>query len=236
LTDPIPNYFKWISSHLALLAVVAGITYGSVYFVDSLLSKQADAEAAKWQTVLTKQQQFSQDLLTKATEQATQLTAVNTSLLASNQKLAASITFRNTQTQAQIQKDSSLTAQEISVHLADITKGNVSTQADNVILDLPTARTVTERLDLLPSVQADLTDTQKQLAQERDVAANLQTVIDAKEEVIVQDSITLADTVKADAAELKKVKADSRKSKFKVFGAGFILGFLVREFIKFPTL
>jgi hypothetical protein len=227
---------SWVKSHLILLGVVVIIVFASVYGFDAILARHADTEAQRWQGILAKQQQFSQDLLTKATEQATQLTAVNTSLLASNQKLAASITLRNTQTQAQIQKDSSLTAVELSVRIADITKGNVTTQADNVILDLPTARVVTEKLDLLPSVQADLTDTQKQLAQEKDVAANLQTVIDAKEEVIVQDSITLADTVKADAAELKKVKADSRKSKVKIFGIGFALGFLVREFIKFPTL
>ena len=212
---------KFIRSHIPLVILTAILVYGAVYYFDSLLSKHDAAADQKWQQILNTQAQQSQSLQNTLASQQALAKSQNDAALLTISQLVKSIQARDQNTQTQIQKDSSLSALEVSQRLGQQIQSNgITTQAEQIIFDLPTARVVTQKLDLLPSVQADLTDTQKELSSQKTIATTLQGTADSQQQVIASLNLQLADAAKTCQAE----KAEARKGKLKWFAAGWVFG------------
>jgi hypothetical protein len=219
----------WVKAHIILLLLAAGIAAGSVYGVENLIYKhelaaeqRADAKLAAY----VSQTQASEKQL--ADTQAQLITLIS-QLQAQNAKLSQSISARNVQVAKQVKNDSTLSAQETAVRLATQTSAQASQVRptnDGISIDLPVARNIVGFLDLLPVVQANLVDTQTELTNETTLFNKSQETNAAQTKVISDLTTQNVEQVKACAAEVKTVKAEAKRGKFKWFGIGFVAGFV----------
>lgn len=218
---------SWIKHHLILLGVVIVLVYGGVYLLESLSDKRATQEDARWQQILSVQQQQTKTLQqnVEAHEQATAQVQAQQQVLIG--QLAAAIAQRNVAVQKQQQVDATLSAVDAATRIAQQTnakQGQITANGDSVVMDLPIARTVVGQLDLLPVVQANLADTQNQLNAETKIADGALSNVDEEKGLRAQLNITLEDQRKACTAQVNKLKADGRKSKLKLVGISYVAG------------
>jgi hypothetical protein len=206
----ITNDLSWVKHHLILAAFVVVIAFFGVYAVESLISSHDSKNDAKWQAILAAQ-------TAQFTEENKKRDAENAASRAEILQIAQSIASRNTQVAQQVKTDATLSAQEAAQRLAQQTKaqpGEVVAQGNNLLVDLPISRGIVTSLDLLPAAQANLTDTQKQLAAQTQISTNLQSDVSGLR-TLNQDQ------QKACTAQVAAVKAQARKSKTKI-GAIFL--------------
>jgi hypothetical protein len=211
---------QWLRNHIILLALAAGIAFGSVYYVDSLLARHAKESDQKWQSILVTQQQQTQTIQTQLAQDETKWAALNVQLVNANQKLAATIAARDVAVAAQVKQDASLTAQETATKLGGTTNG------EDIELPLGTGRGLAVSLDTLAGTQADLADTKTRLSNETTLAANLQFDITEKDKFIAAMKVQNDNESKACKAEVADIKAQARRSKLRWLGVGIIIGFI----------
>lgn len=224
----------WVKGHAILIFVVVGLSIAGIYTVENIISKHDDATNARWQAI--NQAQIAQvqtlsDRIAADEKERAQENAQQTAILAN---LATTIAQRDKTTAVVVQKDATLSASEAAQKIAQQTKakpGEVVPQTDNVLVDLPMARVIAANLDQLPAIQADLSDTQKQLVSETTIATNLQGSIADKQKLIDAMNVAKNDADKACQANIASVKASARKSKWRWFGIGYVLGLASAHFI-----
>jgi len=150
------------------------------------------------------------------------------SLSAANAQLSAQQNARNVQLATQVKTDATLSAQQAADRLTQQTNaasGEITASGNNVTVDLPMSRQLVTNLDMLPVVEANLADTQKQLANETQIATTAEADVVAQKAEIVGLNKQLADSAVACTAAVNVEKAKARKGKLKFFGIGFIVGF-----------
>lgn len=220
--------WKWFTQHIILLAIIALLIFGGVYGVESIISNHDAARAAQDSAILAQQTATTKALQQQLQSDEAQWSQVQLQLVAQNAALTKEIDSRNQQIAQLVKTDATLSAEQaaskISIDL-QAEPGEVTASGNNVSLDLPSARRVTSSLDELPVVQANLTDTQKQLTNETTVATNAQADAAQEKQVIASQTAQLADADKTCKAQIASVKADARKGKIKSFllGAATVL-------------
>ena len=229
VTSTLLKDWHWLTQHLVALAIVVGLAFGGVYFVENLIAKHDAQNSAQYATILALQTQQTQTLQKQLSTDEANWAQVEAQLLAQNAQLTKQITARNQVTAAQVQTDASLSAQDSATRIAAQTHasaGEVTAQGNDVILDLPITRVVVASLDQLPAVESDLADTTKQLANETTVAANAQSDVADAKKVIASQTTQLADADKSCKAQIAVVNAKARRGKLKAFfiGAATVLG------------
>lgn len=230
-TPPLPAMvtqdFNWLTHHLILVGTIALLVFGAVYGVDTIIVQHDVAKNAEVQQILA-----TQAVQTKAIEEqrasdeaAWQARdAQETALIT---QLAGVISERNFQLEKQKRVDATLTATDAAQRLIQQTNAQpseITVQGENVLIDLPITRQVIARMDQLPVLQADLSDTQKQLGSETVVATNLQNDLDINKNLVLSLKTQLTDSDKACKAQIAVVKAKARRGKMKAFAAGFVSG------------
>lgn len=217
---------SWVKTHLILLAVVAVLAFGGIYTIESLIAKHDVEQAAQWQMILKQQQTATAAIQQQLAADEQHWTQVEAELLQQNANLAKDITARDAQSQQQVNHDATLSAKEAAQRIAADTKSDATAQADTVVLPLSTARITVADLDMLPVVQADLADTQKQLANETTAYNTCQNDVTEQKTLVAAEQKTLVDTQTADAKTIKALKAEHRKAILKAFGIGYVAGFV----------
>jgi hypothetical protein len=165
--------WKWLTTHVILLSIVALLVSGGVYGVLNILEKHDAAREAKdqqTQALLVKQ---SQDLTARLQADEAAATADRAASAARDaqqtaviQTLANTIKARDAALAATLKQNATLSAQQAALKLAAQTKagpGEITASGDTVTMDLPVARSVVSMGDNLVAAQADLADTKKQL-------------------------------------------------------------------------
>jgi hypothetical protein len=210
--------WHWLTQHIILIFVLSAIACGGVYAFESLIAKHDDKVAAQYSARLALDQQTLktlQDQFVLSTAQHAQEIAL---LTAQNAQLSQVIAKRDSQLAQQVKLDATLNAQAVAERLVgqlQVQPSEVTASGDTVNLDLPAARTATADLDRLPVAQADLANTQAQLANETKVADAAKADATDARQIIAGQQTEIADQQKACDAQIKKVKADARKSKWK---------------------
>jgi hypothetical protein len=220
--------WSWFVSHLVALVIVIGISIGGIYALESLNAKRDAATLAKDNAALATVVAQNQTLIAEAQSKDALLQQAITALSAANAQLSAKQTARNTQLATQVKTDATLSAQQAADRLTQQTNaapGEITASGDTVVADLPMSRTIVTDLDELPVATANLADTQKQLANETEIATTAEADVTAQKAEIAGLNMQLADSAVACAAEVKTEKAKARKGKLKWFGIGFIVGF-----------
>lgn len=229
ITTKISADLAWARHHLFLLAVVLVLAFAGIYGVESLISSRAAQNDAKWQGILAAQTAQTQMISNQLNQDEKNWQAQNAQQQQIIGQLAQTIAKRNEAAANQQKTDASLSAVEAAQRLSQQTHakpGEVTAQGDTVIATLPVARTVVGAFDLLDTVQANLTDTQKQLSSESVINTNLQANVAAQKNLVSALRTENTDQQKACVAQVSAVKAQARKSKLKWFGIGYIAGFV----------
>lgn len=225
-----------IKSHLLAIIVVALLIFGGVYGVDSLIERHDARTDSKYTAILDAQVKQTATLQQQLTTDEAAWSKLQAQLIAQNATLAKEIESRNTQLATQIKADATLSAVQVAAQLVEQTKttaSDITVNGDSISLDLTSARVITQDLDTLPVVQANLANTQTQLKNETTIATNAQSDATNEKAIIVSQTSQLADQTKACNAQIASVKAQARKSKFKWFGLGFVAGFFSAHAIGF---
>lgn len=219
-----------IKSHLVAIVLVFALVFGAVWGVDSLIARHDGATSARYETLLANQTAQTVALQKQLTTDEAQWSVIQAQLLAANAQLVKSIQQRDVATKQQQTIDASLDAITGAQRLASQTRANpgeVTVGAgDSVTLDLSILRTVVSSLDLLPTVQADLTDTRTQLANETTIANNAISDVAAEKAVVASQATQLVDQTNACVAQIKTLKAHQRKNLIKAFFAGIVTGLI----------
>lgn len=112
--------------------------------------------------------------------------------------------------------------------LASLPQGSLAATTEGVTITPDAARTTVSQLEEVPVLKQNLAD---QVTQTQNVQKELDGATDLNGKLTTQVAglqTEIVDNKNADALELKAVKAQARKSKFKWFGAGVVVGFLGR--------
>ena len=230
----VKNDLTWLKTHAILVIIVVFLSLGAVYGIESIIAKHDAENAARWNNILHVQQAQTQAISDKLTADEKNWTQQNAQQEAVITQLTTLISQRDKNTAAQVQKDATLSAAEAAQKITQQTKaqpGEVSAQQDNVVLDLSVSRTVAAGLDQLPTVQADLSDTKKQLTSETTIATNLQNNVNEQQSLIdsMKKQADAAD--KSCKADITLVKAQARKSKIKWFLIGVVTGIIGSHYL-----
>lgn len=214
----------WLSAHHILLYIALAIAgFFGVYAIESKIASVAEAKAEAAQTALAVEKDHSAQLTAAFATAQTQRDKENAAFL-------QTISLLQSQTKVQIVHDKALPAPELGHRIETLTGFKQDTitldASQDLIVPLPLAQDITARLD---QGAADAQTVTQQTA----VIKNQVATIAEQTNIITEDKAVLDKTIKADATELTKVKADARKSKLKWFGAGVVVGFVGRQFAKF---
>ena len=226
---PAPAPLLTFRHHLILVAITVLLVTGAVYGVESLIAKHDAANSTKWTSLLDAEAAQTKTLQTQITADEAAAAIRDAAYQKTISQLAQTISVRNTQVAQQVKNDATLDAQAAAVRLDSQTQaapGEIVAANDSVTLDLPVTRRVVASLDLLPVAQADLADTEKQLAAQQGLTSDALADDDAQKKLVSAQAQMLVDSSKACDATVKAVKASARKGKLKWFGIGFVAGFV----------
>ena len=228
ITSVVAKDWSWFVSHLVALILVGGLICAGIYGVENLIAKHDAATLAKDNAALATVVAQNQTLISEAQTKDALLAQAIASLSAANAQLSAQQNARNVQLATQVKTDATLSAQQAADRLTQQTNaasGEITASGNNVTVDLPMSRQLVTNLDMLPVVEANLADTQKQLANETQIATTAEADVAAQKAEIVGLNKQLADSAVACTAAVNVEKAKARKGKLKFFGIGFIVGF-----------
>jgi hypothetical protein len=227
----------WLKTHLILVAIAASLVFGSVYGVESIISKHDDKNAIVLQTLADSQAKANVQFQQGIKLQLDSIAAQNAQLAAENATLINALAARQVVEKKIPVAVASETSLEVAADLKKATNGTVgilkSPDGDLIQLDLPTAKGVLTSVQLVPLLQQDKTDLEKSNGLLQTEVANGVKALDLERTAHANDNTTNAGTIKARDAEIVAVKAECRKSKLKWFGIGVVVGFVGRGFVGF---
>jgi flagellar basal body-associated protein FliL len=231
LTSVIATDMSWFHNHLFLMVVILILIFGGFYGTLAFIERHDKANQDYYSNLLAQQTATSKVLQDKLTGDETHWLDIEKTLLAQNQALTNAISHRDQQTTQTIQKDSSLSVTEAALKLSAQVKaqsGEITTQGENLLVDLPMSRTIISNLDLLPSVQADLTDTKEQLNNQNTIIVNLRQNLTEEQDLTHSLDKQIVDQKNYCDAQIKTIKAKQRKTLLKVGAVlvtvGYVLG------------
>lgn len=224
-----PAKTGWWVFPIAPLIIFGLFAAAAVYEIDSLVARLDAANASKYASALAIQATQTKTLQDQLAADSAASALRDAGYQKTIAQLSQSISARNAQNIQQQKVDSTLDATTAAQRLTLQTKAGineVSTNGNNVVVDLPIARNLVEDLDAYTSTLGDLADTQKQLASQTNLTADAKKEAADAESVVASQGIQLVDSTKSCNAQVASVKAAARKSKFKYFGVGYVLGFI----------
>jgi uncharacterized protein YlxW (UPF0749 family) len=204
----------WLKTHLLLLFLVAGLTFGGVYGVEAIVSSHDSATASKFEAI------------------AKDTAAQNAQIQASTQAQIASLTAQvQSLTQAVVARDAqlvktkaiipSLTPTQVASAIQPLlSKGTATADPTGaVLLSQEASQEVLGDLEELPVDRADIASLNAIVSNQTTEISSLQTALSSVKTSHQADK-------EANAKEVSALKASARKSKLKWFGLGFVTGLL----------
>jgi hypothetical protein len=209
--------------HAILYAVLAVAIVAGVYLFVSDRANVAETKAQAAETALAVEK-----------DRSAQLAAIYAANEAQRQaeRAAALLAIQQAQSQAKVQiiHDQQLLAPELGHRIETITgfkQGSVTLSGtDDLIVPLPLARDIVGRLD------QGLADAQTVSIQAGIINSHVKTIDDLKG-IVAEDKVVLTKQIETDKKVLDAEIKKNRKSKLKWFGAGVVVGFVGRQFVKF---
>ena len=231
-------YLNWFVTHerVILFALVLGIgVYGFNHWVDKSAStaeekaKIAEQAAASAQSVADKQAALMQQQIAayQQSQIETQKEIAALTLQIASRDAASSKRIADVQapkTPPQAVTDLNAAYPKLPVPLVPTDSG-----ANVPVADLQQFTVTKIQGD---TCQADLTDTKTELANDEESLKNATGIISGFQTQVADDKIAATTAQAAFDKEKKQLVADARKSKFKIFWMGVVVGFLGREAIK----
>lgn len=222
---------SWLLAHERL--IIFGLLLGfAAFFGDKILTHEAQKDAiaaSQAQQALTIQQEQNKTLAAQVAQQQIQYQALASQVASQNAQLAQAVQTRTAALKTQQQAIQTLPVPAVVDRWAQLTgvkPSEMTPTPDGVLITPEAARTTVSQLEEVPVLRANLADTE---AQKANLTTQLSAANDLNGKLTEQVkglTVEIADTKKADAAELKAERAKSRKSKLKLFGLGYVAGFV----------
>jgi len=222
---------EFIKTHERLLIVALVLLAGSwgySRYADNAAAKSEARATVAEQTLASQKAQDAQNQaqIVQLTQQYQQLTQV---LAQQNASLAASVASRQTAQVAQQAKDAHLPPSDLATRLqtmGNASVGEVTVTPTGLALTEQAAVSVTETLEAIPVLQADLRDTQITLQTSEATVAKANDLTAEQAKQITGLNLTAKDADVVCKAQITAVKAEARKGKIKWFKIGFVTGFV----------
>lgn len=230
---PAVNALSWLKVHeriVIVFLVLLASAWGFSRFADYSAAKAEVRATTAEQTLAAQKEQNAQTAsqITQLNLQYQQLTQI---LSEQNAKLVASVAARRTAQDTQVSVDAHLAPTDLSTRLQ--TLGNALPEevavssAGNLELKLSGAVKITQTLEQISPLQANLRDTSATLQTFQKVQSEASALITTQTQQITNLNTTLVDQTKQCKAQVSEIKAQARKSKLRWFGAGFLAGLFV---------
>lgn len=203
--------------HIVLYGALALALIGGTYLYEA-----KRAEVAEGRAVAAESKAADSEAQNKLFQQNVQVQL--SQLAAQNAQLSAALAQRQVLEVKVPQQNASLTAAQVAAGIDSTTGNKVGTtvaQGDSLILPTTLGKDALSALQLVPLLQAD----KVALTTEN---TNLSKSLDLEKQAHVSDVTALNLQITADKLEIKAVKAQARKSKFRWLGAGIIIGYGLR--------
>ena len=221
--------WTWLAHHVVLFILAVLICVGAVYATDSIISKRDDQNSTKWNSILQTQTEQTAALQKQIVSDEQASAVRDAAYQKTITQLAQTIGQRNVQNAKQQQIDTTLHFPEAAERLANQTHaapGEIVVTASGIDIDLPITRSIVSSLDLLPVVQANLADTEKQLAAQQNLTGDAVADDTKQKSLVAALNAQVLDGNKACMAQVTALKAKNRKSKIKIFFVGYVAGFI----------
>jgi len=222
---------SWLQRHERLIIVALVLLaggWGYSRYADSSAAKAEARATVAEQTLAAQKAQDAQNQaqIVQLTQQYQQLTQV---LATQNASLAASIASRRQAQAVQVTRDAHLAPSALATRLESMGNapvGSVTVTPTGLALTEQAAVTVTETLEAVPVLQADLKDTQAVLQTSEATVAKANDLIAEQAKQITGLNLAAKDADAVCKAQIAAVKAEARKGKIKAFKWGVLVGFV----------
>jgi len=220
---------------MIMLAVILAVVGFAGYLYLDRADQHAHDQAIVAQHDLDNIKQQAASLTQLTLQQEAVILQQRTALEAQSQALQVAIANRNVTVIQQQRTDAALPPTELAARLATLAGvpvADVTAQANSTVQLSQTASvTVTEKLELIPVLTANVSDLEKEIANDKNIIVGQDTDLKLKAQIITQDGVVLKAQIDTDQKELKAVKAAARKSKLKIAVVAYVAGFLTRVFL-----
>ncbi len=230
VATPVPA-LSWLQRHerliiVALVLLAGAWAYGK--YADASVSKAETRAAVAEANLAAQKAQDTQNAaqILQLTQQYQQLTQV---LASQNASLATSLAARQTAQAARVATDAQLAPADLATRLESLGNtplGSVHVSGNEIAMTQPAAVKITQYLEQVPVLQADLKDTTATLQTAEAAQTKAAALIADQDKQITNLNVTLVDTDKVCKAQIAVAKAEGRKSKIRWFKIGYVSGFL----------
>jgi hypothetical protein len=208
--------------HIVLYLLLAAALGLGIYTFESKYAALQEARATAAEQALAVEKDHSAQLTAAFTQAQAQRDQQNA-------QFQQTILALQKQTQVQIIHDKALPAPELGHRIETLTGFKQDTitldSSQDLIIPLPLGQEIVAKLD------QGLADAQT-VVQQAGIIKNQGDTISGQISIIAEDKKVLQGQIAADAKVLSAEKAKCRKSKWKFFGAGVVVGFIGREILK----
>ena len=233
---PNSTQISWLKTHerivLVFLVLLAEV-WGFNRYTDAASAK-AEARATVAEQALASQKAQDAQNAASVTQLTLQYQQLVSTLSAQNASLETALQARSEQVATQKAVDAQLPLSELASRLQTMGQapaGSVSVSGSDIDLSQAGAVAVTQTLETIPALQADLTDTTATLQTTQKTLADANAVVNAQTTEITGLKITVTDSDTACKAQVAAVKAEGKKRSMSWFKRGFGLGFISGLFV-----
>lgn len=214
--------WKWLTTHLIIVALAGTLVVGSIYGVLHIQAKDAERHAQEFAQLADSMNKANAAFQASTEAQIKTLAAANQQLALEVGTLTQVLARRQAAEQSLPKKNANLSVIEAARSLQG------SADGDNVVLDLHVARDLVTQVQLVPMLEQDKADLGKSNELLAAEVANGEQALDLERKAHASDNSANGATIKARDAEVSALKKNLRKSKMKYFIIGYVAGFITR--------
>lgn len=219
---------NWVKGHVILLAIVAGLTFGGIYSIESIIAKHDAQQAVAYKALADAQAEQNKAFQNQIQSEVKALADQNAALEAQNATLINALQARQRAEESLPKQNTNLTTAEAANKIAELTQGEAHPQGSDVVVDTPTAQKIVTGFEVMELLKQDKADLQKQNDNFVQEIKNDEVRFELEQKAHASDNSANDAKLKASDAALTSCKADLRKSKLKWFGIGVIVGYIGR--------
>ena len=240
-TEPIPtpsifNFtadWTFILQHIILLLIAAGLIFGSVYGVESLLSKHDAAVESKYTQILATQTAQTLSLEKQVSTDESNWSQQQAQVVAQLQTDQKTMANKDAQITAIIGKINTYQPPQIVADLQPKLHAGIATiLTDGIKLDTAAARDVDTQITQGTAAEADLVTTKTDLNSEIDLNSKVKQGITDVNNALTAEQKKNADQVQSCNNQITTLKHEAIKGKIKWFFIGYVSGFISKTLIK----
>jgi hypothetical protein len=220
---------SWLLQHerLIIVALVLSVAGFGLNKALDIQAKMADNKVQVAEQQLNQQKQTDAQLLQAAQNSLTNTNAIIAAKDQQINSLLAAVANRNQVLTVQQSTDKSLPPTQLASRWSQlIGNSGVQNTQDGFAITEDAAVTTVLQLEQLPVVQANLKDEETVVADKQNELDSAMTTINDGKSVVAGLQKELTDAKATGSAQLKACQVAARKSKFKWFGIGVVVGFI----------